>query len=66
MHTNINVPFISPVLAVEYFFICSKLSFPVGISPVLRAATSAARMVAEVGRACCQFRCDDLHRTSGP
>ena len=22
MHTNINVPFISPVLAVEYFFIC--------------------------------------------
>ena len=28
MHTNINVPFISPVLAVEYFFICSKLSFP--------------------------------------
>ncbi len=27
MHTNINVPFISPVLAVEYFFICSKLSY---------------------------------------
>jgi SAM-dependent methyltransferase len=23
MHTNINVPIISPVLAVEYFFICS-------------------------------------------
>ena len=34
MHTNINVPFISPVLAVEYFFICSKLSFPTRISPV--------------------------------
>jgi SAM-dependent methyltransferase len=30
MHTNINIPFISPVLAVEYFFICSKLSFPHG------------------------------------
>jgi hypothetical protein len=30
MHTNINVPFISPVLAVEYFFICSKLSSPQG------------------------------------
>ena len=28
MHININVPFISPVLAVEYFFICFKLSFP--------------------------------------
>jgi SAM-dependent methyltransferase len=27
MYTNINVPFISPVLGVEYFFICSKLSF---------------------------------------
>ena len=23
MHLNINIPFISPVLAVEYFFICS-------------------------------------------
>jgi SAM-dependent methyltransferase len=23
MHVNINIPFISPVLAVEYFFICS-------------------------------------------
>jgi SAM-dependent methyltransferase len=34
MHININVPFISPVLAVEYFFICSKLSFSAGISPV--------------------------------
>jgi SAM-dependent methyltransferase len=30
MHTNINIPFISPVLAVEYFFICFKLSFPQG------------------------------------
>jgi SAM-dependent methyltransferase len=29
MHTKINVPFISPVLAIEYFFICSKLSSPV-------------------------------------
>ena len=28
MRTNINVPFISPVLAVEYFFICSRLPFP--------------------------------------
>jgi SAM-dependent methyltransferase len=28
MHTNINVPLISPVLAVEYFFVCSKLSSP--------------------------------------
>ena len=27
MYTNISVPFISPVLGVEYFFICSKLSF---------------------------------------
>lgn len=27
MYTNINVPFISHVLDVEYFFICSKLSF---------------------------------------
>jgi SAM-dependent methyltransferase len=35
MHFNINVPFISPVLAVEYFFICSKLSFAAGISPGL-------------------------------
>jgi SAM-dependent methyltransferase len=26
MYTNINIPFISPVLGVEYFFICSKLS----------------------------------------
>jgi SAM-dependent methyltransferase len=34
MHININVPFISPVLAVEYFFICSKLSFPTRISLV--------------------------------
>jgi SAM-dependent methyltransferase len=34
MHTNISVPFLSPVLAVEYFFICSKLSFPTRISPV--------------------------------
>lgn len=24
MHVNINIPFISPVLAVEYFFICSS------------------------------------------
>ena len=23
MHVNVNVPFISPVLAVDYFFICS-------------------------------------------
>ena len=28
MRANINVPFISPVLGVEYFFICSRLSFP--------------------------------------
>ena len=34
MHINMNVPFISPVLAVEYFFICSKLSFCAEISPV--------------------------------
>jgi SAM-dependent methyltransferase len=27
MYTNIKVPFISPVLGVEYFFICSKLPF---------------------------------------
>lgn len=27
MYTNISVPFISHVLGVEYFFICSKLSF---------------------------------------
>jgi SAM-dependent methyltransferase len=27
MHININIPFISPVFAVSYFFICSKLSF---------------------------------------
>ena len=33
MYININVPFISPVLGVEYFFICSKLYFA-GISPV--------------------------------
>ena len=26
--SNINFPFIGPVLAVEYFFICFKLSFP--------------------------------------
>jgi len=26
MYININVPFISPVLAIEYFFICSKRS----------------------------------------
>jgi cyclopropane fatty-acyl-phospholipid synthase-like methyltransferase len=24
MHLNLNIPFISPVLAVEYFFICSR------------------------------------------
>jgi SAM-dependent methyltransferase len=24
MHVNINIPFISPILAVEYFFICSS------------------------------------------
>jgi SAM-dependent methyltransferase len=28
MHINMHVPFISPLLAVEYLFICSKLSFP--------------------------------------
>ena len=26
MHININIPFISPVLAVAYFFVCSKRS----------------------------------------
>jgi hypothetical protein len=30
--SNINLPFIGPVLAVEYFFICFKLSFPAGIA----------------------------------
>ena len=30
--SNINFPFIGPVLAVEYFFICFKLSFPAGIA----------------------------------
>ena len=34
MHINMNVPFISPVLAVQYFFICSKLSFRAEISSV--------------------------------
>ena len=34
MHINMNIPFISPVLAVEYFFICSKLSLRAEISPV--------------------------------
>jgi SAM-dependent methyltransferase len=34
MHINMNVPFISPVLGVQYFFICSKLSFRAEISPV--------------------------------
>jgi len=24
MHVNVNIPFISPLLAVEYFFICSR------------------------------------------
>jgi len=28
MHINLNVPFIGPALAVEYFFICGKLSRP--------------------------------------
>jgi hypothetical protein len=34
MYINMNVPFISPVLGVQYFFICSKLSFRAEISPV--------------------------------
>jgi SAM-dependent methyltransferase len=34
MYFNMNVPFISPVLGTQYFFICSKLSFRAGISPV--------------------------------
>ena len=29
--SNINLPFIGPALAVEYFFICFKLSFPPGL-----------------------------------
>ena len=29
MHMNINIPFISPILAVEYFFICSQA--PIGM-----------------------------------
>jgi len=34
MHINMNVPFISPVLGVQYFFICSKLPLHAEISPV--------------------------------
>jgi SAM-dependent methyltransferase len=34
MHINMNVPFFSPVLGVQYFFICSKLPFHAEISPV--------------------------------
>jgi SAM-dependent methyltransferase len=33
MYVNINFPFIGPVLAVEYFFICFKLSIPQGLPP---------------------------------
>jgi SAM-dependent methyltransferase len=47
MRTNINIPFISPVLAVEYFFICSKLSSPQGISPV-ESTWVVLRLVHEV------------------
>ena len=28
MHLNFNIPLISPVLAVEYFFICSAIDAP--------------------------------------
>jgi SAM-dependent methyltransferase len=34
MYFNMNVPFISPLLGTQYFFICSKLSFRAEISPV--------------------------------
>jgi hypothetical protein len=43
MHINMNIPYISPVLAVAYFFICFKLSLRAEISPVESSpATSRA------------------------
>ena len=60
MHTNINVPFISPVLAVEYFFICFKLSFAVGISPSLGGPRRRRRGWWPGWRACCRVRLVDV------
>ena len=51
MHTNINIPFISRVLAVEYFFICSKSSSPRRFSPGRVNLSGVLRLVHEMSGA---------------
>jgi SAM-dependent methyltransferase len=56
IYTNISVPLISPVLGVEYFFICSKLSFRgdftsrvigelISLLPIAPSTTDAERLL---------------------